>query len=164
MKHTIARVGAAAFASLGLLSQATEPVAAPPLALEVRVEREGELTRIEVVLRNDTDEPFRFDTGARGGIPHLRTEPFRLDGLPIGSAPTVLPELWFEQDAGGVVHVTAPALGGPTRRAMNRVHFEVAPRSEAVYYRFLVPTVYAAGELAVATLQLEDVTLRWTRD
>ncbi len=125
----------------------------PELRLDVEVERGGPLDRLTVYICNDTGEPFSFLTGSRGGGGSLDDRPTK---VPTGTAPTVIPELVFQWNEGGKITLRPPAIGGPTRRAMEPEKLEIPSGARTAYASFQAPHDQVRGKLIWAKLRLTD--------
>ncbi len=144
----------------------------PDLRLEVDIERGESISRLIVYVRNDTEKPFTFSTGSRGGGGSLD------DGVRLredqtwkragprgigGTAPTVIPELRFSIGKFGYISFRPPTLGGPGRRAMRPAVREVPPNDRVLYASFAVASASVSGKFLQATLRIDDkITLRTT--
>lgn len=155
-------------------AQLTERDAMPTIGLSVEMERGETMSRLVIFIHNDTDTPYIFETGSRGGGGSLddgfRFEPAAdFDRLQadeerwiIGTAPTVVPEFEFAFGDAGSVRFRAPVFGGPTRRALRKHEITVAPNSRVQYASFAVPTRTVTGRFIEARLELPDRTLHAT--
>ena len=144
----------------------------PTISLEAELERGEIVSRLVLFIRNDSDAPFTFENGSRGGAGSL-DDGFRFNSdkserqlrdlkkrWTIGTAPTVVPEFVFKFGDAGVVNLQAPTFSGPTRRAMRPHQFTIPPRSRKLYSSFAIPTRIVSGNLVDAKLELPDRILR----
>ena len=144
----------------------------PELQLDIEIERSESMSRLVVYVRNNTEKPFTFRTGSRGGAGSLddgvrlhedqtwkRAGPRRISG----TAPTVIPELRFRIGESGYISLRPPTLGGPGRRAMRPRVLEVPTNDRVLYASFVVASESVSGKFVDAKLKIDDkVTLRTT--
>jgi hypothetical protein len=133
------------------LTAAEEEKASPgePLTLEATVVRGDEVSRLSVFVRNQTERPISFDTGARGGAGSLDDSVLIPGGdrhrtLVIGTAPTVVPVFRFDLSIGEIA-LQPPRISGPTSRAMRPQILTIPANSRVPYASFAVPNAQIAG-------------------
>lgn len=142
------------------------------LHLDLDIERGESISRLIVYVRNDTEKPFTFSTGSRGGGGslddgvRLREDQTLKRAGPrgiVGTAPTVIPELRFSIGKSGYISLRPPTLGGPTSRAMRLAVREVPANDRVLYASFAVVSQSVSGKFLEATLKIDDkITLRTT--
>lgn len=134
-----------------------------PVRLEVEIQREPEVSRICVYIKNDTDAPFRFSTGGAGGQ-HNGDDGFRIgDGstkmIYHGQGATVFPELQFaygSSDDLASITVRPPSFTAPGQRTMRPVEFEAPMHSRVLYCSFAVPSIHVTGQFGMCTMYVHQ--------
>lgn len=144
----------------------------PKLQLEIEIERSESMSRLTVYVRNNTEKPFTFRTGSRGGAGSLddgvrlrEDKTWKRAGARwiVGTAPTIIPELRFRIGEDGYISLRPPTLGGPVRRAIRPHVLEVPADDRVLYASFAVASESVSGKFVEAKLKIDDqVTLRTT--
>jgi len=131
------------------------PKTPPGIWLELQIERQSdELQRLTVFVHNDSKSVFSFENGAEDGAGSLDDR----ERQPIGTAPTVLPEVTFLSDVARIV--TRPVAfrtkgESPTGRTGCHV-MDISPNGKILYASWKVPSDLVTDNIMSVCLPLLD--------